>query len=107
MSFICITEMSKVDRAMYDEITKKMGLDSPSSRWPDGLINHFAGAAEEGGWRIVEEWTTKDAFQRFCDSRPKDPKAMEAMGEMKQTWFEVYGAHHDEKMRESNLSKAA
>jgi hypothetical protein len=107
MSYICISEMPEFDKAKYDEVKATMGLERPGSRWPDGLINHFAGSFEGGGWCIVEEWRSKEDFQRFCDAQPKDPQKMAEMGEVKQRWFEIYHAHYDEAMRSEEMKKAA
>jgi hypothetical protein len=36
---------------------------------PDGLILHVAGPTDEG-FRTIEVWESRDAWQRFRDGRP-------------------------------------
>ncbi|EKX66438.1 hypothetical protein Sipo8835_27725 [Streptomyces ipomoeae] len=34
---------------------------------PAGLIAHFAGPVEQGGWQVVDVWESEEAFRRFME----------------------------------------
>ena len=106
MAFESITEIPGMSQQMYDDVRRKMGFDSPNAQWPRGLISHCAGPLDNGAWCIVEEWETKEDFQRFCDTQPKDFK-MEGLEQMEQKWFRVYHEYHSPKEREIGVSRAA
>jgi hypothetical protein len=107
MSYMLVNVIPGFNQDKYDQVRAKMGLDKPDAMWPDGMIQHHAGALEDGGWCIVEEWRSHEDFQRFCDAQPKDPKMLEDMGDVKQQWFKVYHAHHADEESESEFQKAA
>jgi hypothetical protein len=107
MSFECITEIPGFTQEKYDEVRGKMGLDTPNAQWPQGLIHHCAGPLENGTWCIVEEWETREDFQRFCDSQPKDPQMLAEMGQIQQRWFPVYNEYHSPWEQDIGLRRAA
>jgi hypothetical protein len=106
MAFECITEIPGMSQTVYDEFRNKMGFNSPTAQYPTGLISHCAGAVENGTWCIVEEWESREDFQRFCDSQPKDgPK--EGMDKMVQRWFPIHHEYHSPSERQIEVKRAA
>jgi hypothetical protein len=49
----------------YDSIHSHMGIDANP---PEGSIFH-AGGPIEGGWGIIDFWESREAFDRFAESR--------------------------------------
>jgi len=59
----------------YDAIHRHMDIDASP---PAGLIFHAAGPVEEG-WGILDFWESRDAFDRFAESRLQP--AVQELGE--------------------------
>lgn len=51
----------------YDQIREKMGL-SPGGATPTGAISHWV-AATDDGFRVVDVWESKEAFERFAQEQ--------------------------------------
>jgi quinol monooxygenase YgiN len=49
----------------YDALHSHMRVDENP---PEGLIFHSAGPIE-GGWGVIDFWESRDAFDRFAQSR--------------------------------------
>ena len=71
-----ITEVDEGTLEQYDQVSEKIIANGPPA---DGLICHFAGAKEGGGFRIFEVWESEDQFQRFQDERVA-PAVAEVVG---------------------------
>lgn len=57
-----IIEIPGMTPEMYDEVNGKANApDDP----PDGLLFHMAGPSD-GGWRVVDAWESRAAFDRFA-----------------------------------------
>ncbi|MEV4439949.1 hypothetical protein AB0K09_13145 [Streptomyces sp. NPDC049577] len=52
-------------RELYQE-TFDRAVPDPDDP-PAGLIAHFAGPGEEGGWQVVEVWESVEAFHGFLE----------------------------------------
>ena len=68
MPIVAVFEGSNLTRENYDEtvrrLTGKNRMSSPSD-WPvEGLLVHVAGQGQKG-FRVVDVWTSEDAFRRF------------------------------------------
>ena len=68
MPIVAVFESPQLTRENYEEtvrrLTGKNRLSSPSD-WPvEGLLVHVAGQGAKG-WRVVDVWTSEDAFRRF------------------------------------------
>jgi hypothetical protein len=49
----------------YQAVHSQMGIDAAP---PEGLIFHSAGPIDSG-WGIIDFWESRDAFDRFAQSR--------------------------------------
>jgi len=49
----------------YETVHSHMGVDDNP---PEGLIFHSAGPIDEG-WGVIDFWESRDAFDRFAQSR--------------------------------------
>jgi hypothetical protein len=66
-----------MDAAVYDQVNDRI---DPVGDPPAGLIFHSAGPSPDGGWRIVDVWESRDAFDRFFEERVQ-PAVVEVIGE--------------------------
>jgi hypothetical protein len=65
---VSVFEMPGLTQQNYEEtvrrLTGKSRMSSPSD-WPvEGLLVHVAGQGEKG-FRVVDVWTSEEAFRRF------------------------------------------
>jgi hypothetical protein len=65
---VSVFEMPGLTQQNYEEtvrrLTGKSRMSSPSD-WPvEGLLVHVAGQGQKG-FRVVDVWTSEDAFRRF------------------------------------------
>ena len=68
MPIVAVFEASGLTQQNYEEtvrrLTGKNRMSSPSD-WPvEGLLVHVAGQGANG-FRVVDVWTSEDAFRRF------------------------------------------
>jgi hypothetical protein len=68
MPIVAIFEASGLTQQTYEEtvrrLTGKNRMSSPAD-WPvEGLLVHVAGQGAKG-FRVVDVWTSEDAFRRF------------------------------------------
>lgn len=70
MADALILEFDGFDRATYDRVNEKLGIDMESGEgdWPAGLLFH-AGAAKPGGFVIYEVWDSQAAQEAFMAER--------------------------------------
>ena len=59
----------------YDAVHSSIGVDEDP---PDGMIFHSAGPIE-GGWGVIDFWESREAFDRFAQSRLQS--ALEELGD--------------------------
>jgi hypothetical protein len=64
---VAVHQLAKmVTQEMYDAVEAKLGAhDDP----PEGMLVHTAGPAQGGGFRIVDVWESREAYQRFREGR--------------------------------------
>jgi hypothetical protein len=68
MPIVAVFELPGLTQQNYEEtvrrLTGKNRMSSPSD-WPvEGLLVHVAGQGAKG-FRVVDVWTSEDAFRRF------------------------------------------
>jgi hypothetical protein len=93
MAEAIIWEFDGVDRADYDAVNEKLGIDpAAGTGWPDGLMTHV-GAAKPGGLVVFEVWESREAQERFLSERLRP--ALDAAGvttpPTRVEWLEVAG----------------
>jgi hypothetical protein len=99
-----VMEFPRGSQENYDAVCRRLGLDKPKPEWPRGLLTHMAGPLEEGGWIVVDEWESREAFQRSFDDRLRGATEAAGMQPAQQRWFTVhrdyvygYRQHEDER----------
>jgi quinol monooxygenase YgiN len=55
-----------IGQAQYEAVNEKMHARGDR---PPGLIFHAAGQGEDGRWRIIEAWESRDQFDQFNEQR--------------------------------------
>jgi hypothetical protein len=68
MATAFVFDSDSISRDDYDRMMGAMGLADPDGPHPDGLIAHLAGAKPEGGWRVIDVWTSEDVANAFYGS---------------------------------------
>lgn len=55
----------------YAAVNRELGIDMETGRgdWPDGLLSHAAGMADDGCFVVSEVWASRADQQAFMDSR--------------------------------------
>jgi len=65
-----------MDADMYDQVNSRV---NPPGNPPEGLIFHTSGPSPDGGWRIVDVWESREAFDRFFGGKVQ-PTIVELVG---------------------------
>jgi hypothetical protein len=57
--------------AEYEATNRELGIDMSAGTgdWPDGLVVHTAGTAEDGAFYVAEVWASRDAQGAFMETR--------------------------------------
>jgi hypothetical protein len=51
---------------MYDAVNERMGA---AAYPPEGLLVHTLGQGDDGKWRIVDVWDSRESRDRFAEER--------------------------------------
>ena len=65
MAVAMLLEWPGQSKEQYDELMKRVALETDP---PDGGLFHVAGPMP-GGWRVVDVWESREAFERFAEER--------------------------------------
>ncbi len=87
MPVMTTLEFPGVTQALYEQV----GRSLPAGEPPEGILFHACGPVA-GGWRIVDVWESRDAFDRFVDG--VFLPAMRAHGGPLPSRREVFETHH-------------
>ena len=62
-----VMRFSGVGSDKYDAVMNELGLPlgDVGGDWPEGLISHAAGSAQDGGWIVVDVWQSQEQFDQF------------------------------------------
>jgi hypothetical protein len=66
-----ILEFSGVGPSEYEAVNGKLGIDmnAGTGDWPEGLLMHAAGTADNGSFVVTEVWSSREAQGKFMESR--------------------------------------
>ncbi len=56
-------EFAGVTWEQYEQLVQELALSGP----PRGVLIHVCGPTSDGGWRMVDVWESREAFERFAD----------------------------------------
>ena len=82
-----------IGQEQYDAVNEKLDAQGDP---PAGLVVHAAGQGEDGRWRIIEVWESRDQFERFNEERLTPAIAAvtgipaEQMPQAEHTWFAAH-----------------
>ena len=71
MSEASILEFSGLGEAEYAAVNTELGIDMRTGvgDWPDGMLSHAAGAAEDGTFVVTEIWSSRADQEEFMQAR--------------------------------------
>ncbi len=82
-----------IGQEQYEAVNEKLGAMGDR---PPGLIFHAAGPSEDGRWRIIEAWESRDQFEKF-EKEALTPAIAEVSGmpadqlpNAEHTWFPAH-----------------
>ncbi len=58
-----LLEFPGVTREQYEQLAHDVSLSGS----PEGALIHVCGPTADGGWRIVDVWESREAFERFAN----------------------------------------
>ena len=67
MAIGLIIRLKGIGADKYDAVQKELGLDKPTSQWPDGLVSHVAGPSGRD-WCVVDVYQSQAHFDKFLAS---------------------------------------
>ncbi len=102
-----VLEFPNANQADYDNVSRRLGLSSPNAQWPTGIISHTAGPLEGGGWCVIDEWESREDFQRFYNERLRQALQGTGMESTQPRWFEVYNYYESDIARTGAQRRAA
>lgn len=82
---------SSVGVEQYDAVNSHLAFDPRTGEgsWPDGLLSHAAGQADDG-WVVSEVWETKEAQDAFMHAALGPAFAATQLPQpTRVTWFEL------------------
>jgi hypothetical protein len=65
MAIMIVHQGADWNQELYDQTMERV-IPDPSNP-PDGLIAHFGGPDESGGWRVCDIWESQDQWERFAE----------------------------------------
>src|SRR4051812_11298725 len=70
MGFGIVLEFENVDKAQYEAVNEKLGIDmaTGTGAWPEGLRSH-AGGKTSAGFCVFEVWDTKEQQEQWIGGR--------------------------------------
>ena len=66
-----ILEFEGLGQDEYEAVNRALGIDMSTGEgdWPDGLLMHAAGIADDGSFVVTEVWSSREAQAAFMESR--------------------------------------
>ncbi len=66
-----ILKFDGIGRDVYEAVNVRLHIDmnSGAGDWPDGLLSHAGGLAENGSLIVMEIWESREAQGRFMQDR--------------------------------------
>ncbi len=66
-----ILEFDGVGQDEYAAVNRILGIDMNTGEgdWPDGMLMHAAGVADDGSFVVTEVWSSREAQAAFMESR--------------------------------------
>lgn len=89
MAVAVILEYENVSPDQYDAVIADMGMTD--RRQPHQIL-HVAGPTQNGGWRVVDIWETREAFEAFVCAQVVPTAAKYEITEDPK--IEIWPVHH-------------
>ncbi len=65
MAIMILNQGADWNQDLYDRTIERV-IPDPSNP-PDGLMAHFGGPSESGGWRVIDIWESQADWELFRD----------------------------------------
>lgn len=65
MAILIVHQGADWNQSLYDEIRERL-IPDPSNP-PDGMVVHYAGPGQNGGWKVAEVWESQEKWESFRD----------------------------------------
>jgi hypothetical protein len=75
MAIMIVHQGADWNQDLYDRLLERI-IPDPSNP-PEGMIAHFGGPGQNGGWRVTDIWESEAQWERF-----RDEEVMPAAQEM-------------------------
>jgi hypothetical protein len=71
MAYGIVLEFEGVDKAQYDAVNEKLGIDiaAGTGDWPQGLRSHAGGSTSATGFCVFEVWDSKAQQEAWIGGR--------------------------------------
>lgn len=71
MPEVLILEFSGLGETEYAAVNAELGIDmrTGAGDWPDGMLSHAAGAADDGTFLVTEVWSSRADQEKFMQAR--------------------------------------
>ena len=86
MAIGILFEIPGVGQKQYDKVMEKLQLGGKPAA---GGVYHVAGPME-GGWRVVDVWESKEAFETFFNAKLKKALQEAGMPALQPKFFPVH-----------------
>jgi len=90
MAEAVIIKFKGVSQSQYEAASRHMGIDTQSAKsdWPQGLLMHAAGTADDGSFVVNEVWASRHAQEDFLHKRLRAALVANGItGEPSITWI--------------------
>ena len=92
MAVAVLIEVPGGTREQYEAVLEKLGLAGKNAGWPAGALVHLAGPTE-GGWRTVDVWESREAFEQFERERLQPAAAEVGIPPVELEFFPVHNLY--------------
>lgn len=65
MAILIVHQGADWNQDLYDRTMERV-IPDPSNP-PDGMLAHFAGPGQNGGWKVADIWESEAQWERFRD----------------------------------------
>lgn len=71
MAEVVTIRFEGVGQREYEAVNRELGIDASTGEgdWPDGLLMHAAGIADDGSFVVTEVWSSRQAQASFAEGR--------------------------------------
>lgn len=71
MAEAVILSFEGIGQTEYEAVNSELGIDASTGEgdWPEGLLMHAGGTADDGSFVVIEVWSSREAQGSFMQTR--------------------------------------